>query len=133
MLLGSYNGAWPADSDPSNYFSVCKPVVFHDITGYHRPCSSKTSFAVNRDRPFRVLTDVQEPSHDVVAGGAAVYEEEVVVLEASICEALRLVNLFVQPHDGSHVILFEIRKVGFRGVKRVAIFNFAFWMWSTKC
>lgn len=43
VLLGSYNGAWPTYSDPSNYFSVCKPVVFHDITGYQRPCSSKTS------------------------------------------------------------------------------------------
>lgn len=88
---------------------------------------------MNCDCPFRVLTDIQEPSHDVVAGRAAVDEEEVVVLEASICEALRLVNLFVQPHDCCHVMLFEIREVGFRGVKRITIFNFAFWMWSTKC
>lgn len=43
VLLGSYNGARPAYPDPSNYFSMCKPVVFHDITGYQRPCSSKTS------------------------------------------------------------------------------------------
>lgn len=88
---------------------------------------------MNRDRPVRVLADVQEPPHDVVAGRAAVYEEEVVVLEARVREALRLINLFVQPHDCRHVMLFEIRKVGFRGVKRIAIFNFAFWMWSTKC
>lgn len=112
---------------------MCKPVVFHDITGYQRPCSSKTSFAVNRDGPLGVLADVQEPSHDVVAGCAAVDEEEVVVLEAGVCEALRLVDLFVQPHNCSHVMLFEIRKVGLGGVKRITIFNFAFWMWSTKC
>lgn len=112
---------------------MCKPVVFHDITGNQRPCSSKTSFAVDSDRPVRVLTDVQEPAHDVVAGRAAVYEEEVIVLKAGIYEALGLVNLFVQSHNCSHVMLFEIRKVGFRGVKRIAIFNFAFWMWSTKC
>lgn len=43
VLLGSYNRAGPAYSDPSNYFRVCKPVVFHDITGYQGPCSSKTS------------------------------------------------------------------------------------------
>lgn len=74
---------------------------------------------MDRDGPFRVLTDVQEPSHDVVAGGAAVYEEQVVVLKASVCEALRLVNLFVQSHDCRHVVLFEIRKVGFGGMERV--------------
>ena len=74
---------------------------------------------MNRDRPLRVLADIQEPSHDVVAGCAAIDEEEVVVLEARIGEALRLVNLLVQPHDCSHVMLFEIRKVGFGGVKRI--------------
>lgn len=74
---------------------------------------------MDRDGPFRVLADVQEPSHDVVAGGAAVDEEQVVVLKASVCEALRLVNLFVQSHDGRHVVLFEIRKVGFGGMERV--------------
>lgn len=132
MLLGSDDGARSANSDPSNDFSVCKPVVFHDITGYQCPSSSQTSFTVDRDGPLRVLTDVQESSHDVVAGGAAVYEEQVIVLEASVCEALRLVNLFVQSYDRSHVVLFEIRKVGFRGVEGVTIFNFAFRMWSTK-
>lgn len=132
MLLGSDDGAWSANSDPSNDFSVCEPVVFHDVTGYQCPCSSQTSFAVDRDGPFRVLTDVQEPPHDVVTGGAAVYEEQVVVLKAGVREALRLVNLFVQSHDCSHVVLFEIGKVGFGGVERVAIFNFAFRMRSTK-
>lgn len=75
---------------------------------------------MNRDGPVGVLADVQKPPHNVVARRAAVYEEEVVVLEARVREALRLVNLFVQPHDGRHVVLFEIRKVGFRGVKRIA-------------
>lgn len=88
---------------------------------------------MDRNRSFRVLTDVQEPSHNVVAGCAAVYEEEVIVLEASVYEALRFINLFVQPHNCSHIMLFEIREVGFRGMKRVTIFNFAFRMWSTKC
>lgn len=112
---------------------MCEPVVFHDITGYQSPSSPQTSFAVDRNSPLRVLTDVQESSHDVVAGGAAIYEEQVVVLEASVCEALRLINLFIQSHDCCHVVLFEIREVGFRSVERVTIFNFAFRMWSTKC
>lgn len=107
--------------------------MFHDITGYQCTSSSQTSFAVDRDGALRVLADVQESSHDVVAGGAAVYEKQVIVLEASVCEALRLVNLFVQSHDRSHVVLFEIRKVGFGSVERVTIFNLAFRMWSTKC
>lgn len=107
--------------------------MFHDITGYQSPSSPQTSFAVDRNGPLRVLTDVQESSHDVVAGGAAIYEEQVVVLEASVCEALCLINLFIQSHDCCHVVLFEIRKVGFRSVERVTIFNFAFRMWSAKC
>lgn len=107
--------------------------MFHDITGYQSPSSPQTSFAVDRNSPLRVLTDVQESSHDVVAGGAAIYEEQVVVLEASVCEALRFINLFIQSHDCCHVVLFEIREVGFRSVERVTIFNFAFRMWSTKC
>lgn len=72
---------------------MCKPVVFHDITGYQGPCSSKTSFAVDGDRPLGVLADIQEPPHDVVAGSAAVDEEEVIVLEARICEAFCLIDL----------------------------------------
>lgn len=87
---------------------------------------------MDRDGPLSVLADVQESAHDVVAGGAAVYEEQVIVLEASVCEALRLVDLFVQSHDRGHVVLFEIRKVGFRSVERVTIFNLAFRMWSTE-
>lgn len=132
MLLGSDDGAWSANSDPSNDFSMCKPVVFHDITGYQCPSSSQTSFAVDRDGPLRVLTDVEEPPHDVVAGGAAIYEKQVVVLEAGVGKAFRLVNLLVQSHDRSHVVLFEIRKIGFGRVERVTIFNFAFRMRSTK-
>lgn len=132
MLLRSNDGARPANSDPSNDFGMCEPVVFHDIAGYQRPCSPQTSFAVHGDGPFRVLADVQEPSHDVLAGGAAVDEEQVVVLEAGVREALRLVDLLVQPHHGAHVVLFEVREVGFRRVQRVPIFNLAFRMWSTK-
>lgn len=84
------------------------------------------------DGALRVLTDVEEAPHDVVVGRAAVDEEEVVVLETGVREALGFVDLLVEPHDGSYVVLLEIRKVGFGGVKRIAIFNFAFWMWSTK-
>lgn len=86
---------------------------------YSGPQELEHTFAVDRNGPLRVLTDVQESSHDVVAGGAAIYEEQVVVLEASVCEALRLINLFIQSHDCCHVVLFEIRKVGFRSVERV--------------
>lgn len=83
------------------------------------PRSAARTFAVNGDGALRVLADVQEPPHDGVAGGAAVDEEEVVVLEAGVREALRLVDLLVQPHDGRHIMLFEIREVGFGGVKRI--------------
>lgn len=100
-------------------FVICSSLAcpFDKRSHHHRGLAH--TFAVNGDGPFSVLTDVQEPSHDVVTGCAAIYEEEVIVLEASVCEALCLINLFVQPHNCSHIMLFEIRKVGFRGVKRI--------------
>lgn len=63
VLLRSYNGAWPADSDPSNYFSVCKPVVFHDITGYQRPCSSKTSCKRGRQNKKYKIQQMHPQKH----------------------------------------------------------------------
>ena len=99
------------------YFAGCAALGLAPASA-HRGRPART-FAVDGDRPLGVLADIQEPPHDVVAGRAAVDEEEVVVLEARIREALRLVHLFVQPHDRRHVMLFEIRKVGFGGVKRI--------------
>lgn len=43
VLLGSNDRAWSANSDPSNDFSMCKPVMLHDVTGYQGPGSSQTS------------------------------------------------------------------------------------------
>lgn len=56
---------------------------------------------------------------DAVARRAAVQEEQVVVVEAGVREALRVVDLLVQPDDGRHVVLSEVGKVRLRRVQRV--------------
>lgn len=106
---------------PKKLTGFVPPVVLPLVSSpssAHQGLLART-FAVDGDRPLGVLTDIQEPPHDVVAGSAAVDEEEVIVLEARICEAFCLIDLFVQPHDRRHVMLFEIGKVGFGGVKRI--------------
>ena len=55
-----------------------------------------------------------------MARSAAVDEEEIIVLNASIYEALSTVQLLVQPDDGRYVVARKIRKVRFRSVQRVA-------------
>ena len=119
-MMGKYKSRW-SRMFPKKLNGFVSPVVLPLVSppsGAHQGLLART-FAVDGDRPLGVLADIQEPPHDVVAGSAAVDEEEVIVLEACIREALRLVDLFVQPHDRRHVMLFEIRKVGFGGVKRI--------------
>lgn len=62
---------------------------------------------------------MQEAAQDKVTGRGAVHEEKVVVLEASIYEASALVDLPVQPHHISHIVLPEVREVGLWSMKRV--------------
>lgn len=78
------------------------------------------TFAVDSYGPLRVLTDVQELPDDGVGRRAAVHKEQVLVLEAGVREAPRIVHLLVEPHDGGDVVLPEVREVGLRGVERVS-------------
>lgn len=57
---------------------------------------------------------------DGVAWRAAVQEEQVVVTEAGVREALGVVDLLVQPDNSGHVVLSEVREVGFGRMQRVA-------------
>ena len=66
------------------------------------------------------LTDVQEAAHDDITGGGAIHEEEVVVVQASVREALGVVDLLVQPDHRGYVVLAEVGKVGLWSVERVA-------------
>ena len=63
VLLRPYDGARPAYSDPSNYFCMCKPVMFHDITGYQRPCSSKTSCKREKQNKKYKIQQTQPQKH----------------------------------------------------------------------
>lgn len=56
---------------------------------------------------------------DGVARRAAVQEEQVVVAEAGVREALRVVDLLVQPDDSRHAVLPEVGEVGLRSMQGV--------------
>ena len=84
------------------------------------PPPSALTFAVDRYGALAALTDVQEALGDDVTGRAAVQEEQVVVAEASVCEALGIVDLLVEPNDSADIVFAEVGKVGFRRVQRVA-------------
>lgn len=78
------------------------------------------TFAVHGDGSFRILTDIEELPDDRVVGGAPVHEEEVVVLEARLCEAPGVVHLLVESDDSRDIVLPEVRDVGLRSVQWVA-------------
>lgn len=71
------------------------------------------------DASFRVLADVEKLPDDGVVGRAPVHEEEVVVLEARLCEAPGVVHLLVESDNGCDVVLPEVRDVGLRSVQWV--------------
>lgn len=71
------------------------------------------------DRPVRALAHVQEAPGDDVAGRAAVHEEQVVVVEPGVREALCVIDLLVEPHYGGDVVLAEIREVSLGRVEGV--------------
>lgn len=66
-----------------------------------------------------ILTDVQESTNDDVIGRAAIYEEEVVVVEAGVGESPAIIDLFVQADDGGHIVLPEVWEVSLRSVQWV--------------
>ena len=72
------------------------------------------------DSSLGAFTDMQEALHDGVTGRAAIHEEEVVMLEAGICEALCIVDFLIQADYGRHVVFPEVREVGFWCMKRVS-------------
>lgn len=72
------------------------------------------------DSSFCILADIEKLPDDRVVGRAPVHEEEVVVLEAHLCEAPGVVHLLVEPDDGRDVVLPEVRDVDLGGVQWVA-------------
>ena len=69
------------------------------------------------------LDELEELAHDGLGGHGAVDEEEVVVLEAGVEEAPRVVHLLVEAHDGAHAVLAEVGEVGLGRVQRVAVLD----------
>lgn len=78
------------------------------------------TLAVDSHSTMCALADTQETVHDPITGGAAVHEEQVEVVKASICEALGVIDLLVEADDGGDVVLAEVWEVGLRGMERIA-------------
>ena len=77
------------------------------------------TFAVNSHSTVCVFRQLQELPHNTVAWCAAVNEEEIIVVKASILEATGIVDLLVEPYDGRDFVFAEVGKVGLRGVQGV--------------
>ena len=69
------------------------------------------------------LDELEELAHDGLGGHRAVDEEQVVVLEAGVLEAARVVNLLVEAHDAADAVLAEVREVRLGRVQRVAVLD----------
>lgn len=74
---------------------------------------------MDSDGSLRTFADVQEAADDKVAGRAAIHKKQVVMLETSICKAVALVDLPIQPHHIGDVVLAEVGEVSFWGMERV--------------
>lgn len=99
---------------------------------YKRSSPTKACLAVNGNGTRCGLADVKEPPQDRLRGCRAVYEEEVLVLEACVGESLAIVDLLVQPHNASDIVKPEIGEVGFWGVERVSVLDLAVGMWPAE-
>jgi hypothetical protein len=82
-------------------------------------CVSLT-LAVNGHGSIGALADVQESAGDDVIRCAAIHEEQVVVVEAGIREALGVIDLLVEPHHRGNVVFPEVGEVRLWGMERVA-------------
>ena len=58
--------------------------MLHDVAADEGASAAKAGLAVDCDGPFGPLTDVHKLSQNLLAGGGAVVEVEVVVLKARV-------------------------------------------------
>jgi hypothetical protein len=95
--------------------------VLHAVKSDKRACAPKASLAVDSNRPFLFLCDLQELGHDIVRWGCAVQKVQLIVLDASFDEFLSVVLRLVEADDGRNAHLFKNRQVVLRGKRPVAI------------
>lgn len=82
--------------------------------------TSHLTFTVDGDGSFGILTDVEELSDDRVVRRTPVHKEQVVMLEAGVCETPGVVHFLVESDDTRDVVFPEIRDVGLGSVQRVS-------------
>lgn len=75
---------------------------------------------MDSDSTIRALADMQKAAHDDIAGRAAVHKEQVIVVKASICEALGIIDLLVEADDGGDVVLTKVWEVSLGGMEGIA-------------
>lgn len=71
------------------------------------------TFTMHRHRTGSVFGDFEEFFQNQVTGGAAVVEVQIVMLETTVDEAIRIVGFFIQTDDIRNAVGFEVREVVF--------------------
>ena len=119
MLLRSDHRAGATDAQPCDTLGGGELVVLHQIAADECAGAAETRLAVHCNGAVALLRQVEEFFHQMIAGRAAVNEEQIVMLEAGLGEPLGIVDLLVQPDDTLDVVLSKIGKIGLRCMQRV--------------
>eukprot|EP00322_Chrysochromulina_rotalis_P028754 CAMPEP_0115846842 /NCGR_PEP_ID=MMETSP0287-20121206/10070_1 /TAXON_ID=412157 /ORGANISM="Chrysochromulina rotalis, Strain UIO044" /LENGTH=326 /DNA_ID=CAMNT_0003300647 /DNA_START=998 /DNA_END=1979 /DNA_ORIENTATION=- len=86
--------------------------VLHQVERDERPRAAEAGLAVNCERAGFGLGDLEEALEDLLRWVATVRKVQVVVVEVCICELLAIINLVVEAHDASDVVLAKVLEVG---------------------
>jgi hypothetical protein len=98
LLLRAENRPGTGDAVPSNKILRHPAVVFHSIEPDQCACSTKAGFAVDSDPALLGLGDFYKLGDDVGRWDAAICEEEVVVLDSTLCESLLIVSAVIKTY-----------------------------------
>lgn len=77
------------------------------------------TLAVDSHSTVSALADMQEAARDDITGCAAVHKEQVVMVEAGVCEALGIINLLIEADDGGDIVFAKVGEISLGGVERV--------------
>ena len=99
VLLGTQNGSWAGNPNPSNEVSCVKIVMFHGIASDQGTSSTKASFTVNRNCPFLCLHNIKKFIADFDTGGSSISKKEVVVVYTVFGKAGSFISFIIEPND----------------------------------
>lgn len=90
------------------------------------------TFAMNRNCTACRFTNLQEILQNRIARLAAIGEEELLVVEASVQETSRIVQFQIQSNDCTHIVLSEVIEIGFGCMARIAVVDLRTIVWAAE-